>query len=128
MPEAFPLANLVFSTDDPKLTLKDLPGCGPVSSAAAIRHIARRFRSAAFWREPAVDWLSMPIPIVSARTTLPRKRSSQRLERQRDLAPLATCGLGDMMPMVPVNSVVSDVKQLGDVPIRSDGPRTIFHS
>ena len=28
--------------------------------------------------------------------------------------------------MVPVNSVVADVMQLGDVPIRSDGPRTVF--
>ena len=31
-----------------------------------------------------------------------------------------------MMPMVPINSVVTDVKQLGDVPIRSDGTRTVF--
>ena len=30
------------------------------------------------------------------------------------------------MPMVPVNSVVTDVRRLGDVPIRSDGTRTIF--
>jgi multidrug efflux pump subunit AcrB len=28
--------------------------------------------------------------------------------------------------MVPVNSVVGDVRGLGDVPIRSDGTRTIF--
>src|SRR5437016_2274960 len=30
------------------------------------------------------------------------------------------------MPIVPVNSIVTDVKSLGDVAIRSDGTRTIY--
>src|SRR5437763_401275 len=34
--------------------------------------------------------------------------------------------IGDTMPIVPVNPVVGDVKQLGDVPSRSDGTRTVF--
>src|SRR5713101_4484209 len=42
------------------------------------------------------------------------------------ISPSGNVRFGDMMPMVPVNSVIADVKQLGDVPIRSDGPRTVF--
>src|SRR5205823_8155047 len=42
------------------------------------------------------------------------------------ISPSGNIRIGDMMPMVPVNSVVSDVKKLGDVPIRFDGTRTVF--
>src|ERR1700732_3970764 len=33
---------------------------------------------------------------------------------------------GDLMPMVPVNSVVSDIKELNSIPIRSQGTQTVF--
>jgi multidrug efflux pump subunit AcrB len=34
--------------------------------------------------------------------------------------------IGDLWPMVPVNSVVSDIRELNDIPIRSQGPQTVF--
>ena len=34
--------------------------------------------------------------------------------------------IGDLMPMVPVNSVVGDFKDLNNIPIRSRGTQTIF--
>jgi multidrug efflux pump subunit AcrB len=42
------------------------------------------------------------------------------------ISPSGNVRFGDSMPMVPVNTTVSDVKGLGNVAIRSDGTRTIF--
>src|SRR4029077_19265976 len=41
-------------------------------------------------------------------------------------SPSGNVRFGNEIPMVPVNSVVTDVGRLGDVPIRSDGTRTVF--
>src|SRR3954467_1023560 len=42
------------------------------------------------------------------------------------ISPSGNVRIGDKMPIVPVNSVVGDVKKLGDVAIRSDGTRTVY--
>jgi multidrug efflux pump subunit AcrB len=34
--------------------------------------------------------------------------------------------IGDLLPIVPTNSVVSDFKDLNNIPIRSQGTQTIF--
>ena len=42
------------------------------------------------------------------------------------VSPSGNVRIGDLWPMVPVNSVVGDVKSLNDIPIRSQGTQTIF--
>jgi len=42
------------------------------------------------------------------------------------ISPSGNVRIGDLMPMVPVNSVVSDIKELNNIPIRSQGTQTIF--
>src|SRR5256714_3234156 len=42
------------------------------------------------------------------------------------VSPSGNVRIGDLMPMVPVNSVVGDFKDLNNVPIRSQGTQTIF--
>src|ERR1700730_2283728 len=42
------------------------------------------------------------------------------------VSPSGNIRVGDLMPMVPVNSVVGDFKGLNDIPIRSQGTQTIF--
>src|ERR1700748_2843271 len=42
------------------------------------------------------------------------------------VSPSGNIPIGDLFPMVPVNSVVGDIKGLGNIPIRSQGTRTIF--
>src|SRR3954471_8097333 len=42
------------------------------------------------------------------------------------VSPSGNVRIGDLMPMVPVNSVVGDFKELNNIPIRSQGTRTIF--
>lgn len=50
----------------------------------------------------------------------------QAITKGNTISPSGNVRFGNEMPMVPVNSVVTDVRHLGDVPIRSDGTRTIF--
>ncbi len=42
------------------------------------------------------------------------------------VSPSGNVRIGDLMPMVPVNSVVSDIKELNNIPVRSRGTQTIF--
>src|SRR5258706_14646641 len=42
------------------------------------------------------------------------------------VSPSGNVRIGDLWPMVPVNSVVGDFKGLNNIPIRSQGTRTIF--
>jgi multidrug efflux pump subunit AcrB len=42
------------------------------------------------------------------------------------ISPSGNVRIGDLMPMVPINSVVSDIKDLNEIPIRSQGTQTIF--
>ena len=43
-----------------------------------------------------------------------------------NISPSGNVRIGDLMPMVPVNSVVSDIKELNNVPIRTRGTQTVF--
>src|SRR5258706_328267 len=42
------------------------------------------------------------------------------------VSPSGNVRIGDLWPMVPVNSVVGDVKGLNNIPIRSQGTQTVF--
>ncbi len=42
------------------------------------------------------------------------------------ISPSGNVRIGDLMPMVPVNSIVSDIRELDSLPIRSQGTQTVF--
>ncbi|MBT1512756.1 efflux RND transporter permease subunit [Bradyrhizobium sp. SRL28] len=50
----------------------------------------------------------------------------QALGAGNTVSPSGNVRIGDLMPMVPVNSVVGDFKGLNNIPIRSRGTQTIF--
>src|ERR1700681_4118030 len=50
----------------------------------------------------------------------------QALGAGNTVSPSGNVRIGDLMPMVPVNSVVGDFNGLNNIPIRSQGTRTIF--
>ena len=50
----------------------------------------------------------------------------QALSAGNTINPSGNVGIGDFLPMVPINSVVSDFKDLNNIPIRSQGTQTIF--
>jgi multidrug efflux pump subunit AcrB len=50
----------------------------------------------------------------------------QALSAGNTINPSGNVGIGDFLPMVPINSVVSDFKELNNIPIRSQGTQTVF--
>jgi len=48
------------------------------------------------------------------------------LSGRQYISPSGNVRIGDLLPMVPVNSVVGDIKGLNDIPIRSQGTQTVF--
>jgi multidrug efflux pump subunit AcrB len=42
------------------------------------------------------------------------------------ISPSGNVRIGDLLPMVPVNSVIGDIKGLNDIPIRAQGTQTVF--
>ncbi|HEX9464656.1 MAG TPA: efflux RND transporter permease subunit [Alphaproteobacteria bacterium] len=50
----------------------------------------------------------------------------QALASGNTVSPSGNVRIGDLMPMVPVNSVVSNIEDLKNIPIRSQGTQTVF--
>jgi len=120
-----PVGELVFSDETGKLGLKDLQD-------AALFRVRPLFAT--------LPGVSAPPPFGGSPRAMvinvdPDKLRSYNMSadevvsaitRGNMISPSGNVRIGDKMPMVPVNSVISDVKPLGDVPIRSDGTRTIY--
>src|SRR6202047_137924 len=89
---------------------------------------------------PTLPGASAPPPFGSSQRTIlvrldPDKLRSynmspdevvQALGAGNTVSPSGNVRIGDLMPMVPVNSVVGDFKGLNNIPIRSHATQTIF--
>ncbi len=120
-----PVGTLVFSSDDPKLSLKDLQD-------AALFKVRPLFAT--------LPGVSAPPPFGGSPRALVVRADPDRLRaynmspdeivaaisKGNSISPSGNVRIGDKMPMVPVNSTISDVKRLGDIPIRANGTKTIF--
>src|SRR5207253_5239848 len=109
-----PVGNLVFSSDDPKLSLKDLQD-------AALFRVRPLFAT--------LPGVSAPPPFGGSPRAIVVRADPDRLRalnmspdevvaavvKGNTISPSGNVRIGDMMPMVPVHSVATDVKQLGDV-------------
>jgi multidrug efflux pump subunit AcrB len=119
------VGNLVFSSDDPTLQLKDLQD-------AALMRVRPLFAT--------LPGVSAPPPFGGSPRALVVRADPDRL-RAYDMSPdeivkaIATGNtispsgnvrIGDQMPMVPVSSIAPSVKELGSIAVRSDGTRTVF--
>jgi multidrug efflux pump subunit AcrB len=120
-----PVGDLVFADETGKLGLKDLQD-------AALFRVRPLFAT--------LPGVSAPPPFGGSPRTVvihtdPDKLRAynmspdevvQALIKGNAITPSGNVRFGDMIPMVPVSSVVTNVARLGDVPIRSQGTRTIF--
>src|SRR6478672_11042214 len=120
-----PVGQLVFTDETGKLGLKDLQD-------AALFRVRPLFAT--------LQGVSAPPPFGGSPRTIVINADPDRLRalnmspdevvaaisKGNSISPSGNVRIGDMMPMVPVNSVVGDVARLGDVPIRFDGTRTIY--
>ena len=120
-----PVGDLVFADETGKLGLKDLQD-------AALFKVRPLFAT--------LPGVSAPPPFGGSPRTIVIHTDPDRLRaynmspdevvqaliKGNAISPSGNVRFGDMIPMVPVSSVVTNVQRLGDVPIRSQGTRTIF--
>jgi multidrug efflux pump subunit AcrB len=119
------VGDLVFSDESGKLSLKDLQD-------AALFRVRPLFAT--------LPGVSAPPPFGGAPRAIVVNADPDRLRaynmspeevvaalaKGNAISPSGNVRFGTSIPMVPVNSVVGDIRGLGSVPIRSDGTRTIF--
>lgn len=120
-----PVGDLVFSSDDPNVQLKDLQD-------AALFKVRPMFAT--------LPGVSAPPPFGGSPRTIVVSVDPDRLRsynmspdevvtaitKGNTISPSGNVRIGNTMPMVPINSVAQDVKQFEAVPIRSDGTRTVY--
>src|SRR6202521_1737684 len=120
-----PVGDLVFTDETGKLGLKDLQD-------AALFRVRPLFAT--------LPGVSAPPPFGGSPRTVVIHADPDRLRaynmspdevvqaliKGNAISPSGNVRFGNMIPMVPVNSVVTDIRRLGDVPIRAQGTRTIF--
>src|SRR5258707_2483274 len=120
-----PVGNLVFSSDDATIQLKDLqdaalfkvrPLFAPLPGVSAPPPFGGSARTIVVSVDPdrLRSYNMSPDEVVTAIT------------RGNTVSPSGNVRIGDLLPMVPINSVAQDVKQFEAVPIRSDGTRTVY--
>ncbi len=120
-----PVGQLAFSDESGKLQLKDLQD-------AALFRVRPLFATLPGVSAPPPFGGSPRSIVISADPSRLRAYNMSpdeivtAIARGNTISPSGNVRIQDRMPMVPVNSVVSDVGALGDVAIRSDGTRTIY--
>jgi multidrug efflux pump subunit AcrB len=120
-----PVGDLVFSDESGKLGVKDLQD-------AALFRVRPLFATLPGVSAPPPFGGSPRAIVISANPDRLRAYNMspdevvQAITKGNTISPSGNVRFGDAMPMVPVNSVVTDARSLNDVPIRSDGTRTIF--
>src|SRR5437764_2845561 len=120
-----PVGYLVFSDETGKLGLKDLQDAALFKVRPLFATLPGVSAPPPFGGSPRAVVVHADPDRLRAYNMSPEEVVAA-ITRGNAISPSGNVRFGNMMPMVPVNSVVADVKQLGDVPIRSDGPRTVF--
>ncbi|HEX4795740.1 MAG TPA: efflux RND transporter permease subunit [Humisphaera sp.] len=120
-----PVGYLVFSDETGKLQLKDLQDAALFKVRPLFATLSGVSAPPPFGGSPRSVVVSVDPDRLRAFNMSPQEVVAA-VAKGNTISPSGNIRIGDMMPMVPVNSVVSDVKKLGDVPIRFDGTRTVF--
>src|SRR5256712_3876789 len=120
-----PVGTLVFSSDDPNLGLKDLQDAALFKVRPLFATLPGVSAPPPFGGSPRAVVVSADPDRLRAYDMSPEEVVAA-ITKGNVISPSGNVRIGDRMPMVPVNSVVPDAKSLGDVPIRSDGTRTVY--
>ena len=118
-----PVGNLVFSSETE--TVAEIQDAALLQVRPIVRDAAGRLRAAAVRRQPAHDRRSRRSrPAAGLQHVAGRSR--QALAAGNTISPSGNVRIGDQIPMVPINSVVENIKDLNNVPIRSRDARRCF--
>jgi multidrug efflux pump subunit AcrB len=120
-----PVGDLVFSDESGKLGLKDLQDAALFRVRPLFATLPGVSAPPPFGGSPRTVVISVNPDRLRAYNMSPDE-VAQALTTGNTITPSGNVRLGDKIPMVPVDSVVPDVQRLGDIPIRSNGTRTIF--
>jgi multidrug efflux pump subunit AcrB len=120
-----PVGTLVFSSDDPNLGLKDLQDAALFRVRPLFATLPGVSAPPPFGGSPRAVVINADPDRLRAYNMSPEEVVAA-VTKGNTISPSGNVRIGDRMPIVPINSVVSDVAQLGDVPIRSDGTRTVY--
>ena len=120
-----PVGDLVFSDESGKLGVKDLQDAALFRVRPLFATLPGVSAPPPFGGSPRAIVISADPDRLRAYNMSPDE-IVQAVTKGNTISPSGNVRFGAQMPMVPVNSVVADVRHLGDIAIRSDGTRTIF--
>jgi multidrug efflux pump subunit AcrB len=120
-----PVGDLVFSDESGKLGVKDLQDAALFRVRPLFATLPGVSAPPPFGGSPRAIVISADPDRLRAYNMSPDE-IVQALTKGNTISPSGNVRFGNEMPMVPVNTVVTDIRHLGDIPIRSDGTRTIF--
>ncbi len=120
-----PVGDLVFTDETGQLGLKDLQDAALFKVRPLFATLQGVSAPPPFGGSPRTIVIHTDPDRLRAYSMSPDE-VVQALTKGNAISPSGNVRFGEIIPMVPVSSVVTDVKRLGDVPIRSQGTRTIF--
>jgi multidrug efflux pump subunit AcrB len=120
-----PVGDLVFSDESGKLGVKDLQDAALFRVRPLFATLPGVSAPPPFGGSPRAIVISADPDRLRAYNMSPDE-IVQAITKGNTISPSGNVRFGNEIPMVPVNSVVTDIRRLGEVPIRSDGTRTIF--
>ena len=120
-----PVGTLAFSSRDPNVGLKELQDAALFRVRPLFATLPGVSAPPPFGGSPRAIVVSVDPDKLRALDMSPDEVVTA-ISRGNGISPSGNVRIGDRMPIVPVDSVVGDVAQLGDVPIRSAGTRTVF--
>jgi multidrug efflux pump subunit AcrB len=120
-----PVGDLVFSSDDPSLQLKDLQDAALFKVRPMFATLPGVSAPPPFGGSPRTIVISVDPDRLRAYNMSPDEVVAA-VSKGNVISPSGNVRIGASMPMVPINSVAADVGQMADVPVRSDGTRTVY--
>jgi len=120
-----PVGYLTFSSDDPKVQLKDLQDAALFKVRPLFATLPGVSAPPPFGGSPRTVVVSVDPERLRAYNMSPDEVVAA-ISRGNAITPSGNVRIGDLMPMVPINSIAPDVRQLEDVPIRSNGTSTVY--
>ncbi len=120
-----PVGDLVFSDETGKLSVKDLQDAALFRVRPLFATLSGVSAPPPFGGSPRAIVISADPDRLRAYNMSPDE-IVQAITKGNTISPSGNVRLGQEMPMVPINTVVSDIRHLGDIAIRSEGTRTIF--
>ncbi len=120
-----PVGDLVFSDESGKLSLKDLQDGALFRVRPLFSTLPGVSAPPPFGGSPRAIVINVDPDRLTGYNMSPDE-IVQAIVKGNIISPSGNVRFGSEMPMVPVDTVATDVSRIGDIAIRSDGTKTIY--